>query len=111
MLNRTIQHYKVVSRLGGGGMGEVWRAEDQRLGRHVALKVLVNELLEDAVAAERFETEARLASAINHPHIVSVYEIGSIEEGRFIAMELVDGENLASLIASRRLRIEECVDW
>ncbi len=111
MLNRTVKHYRIVERLGEGGMGVVWRAEDLRLGRPVAFKVLAKGPVDDAAAAERFETEARLASAINHPHIVAVYDIGSMDEGRFIAMELVDGENLASLIAKRRLRINDCVEW
>lgn len=92
-------------------MGVVWRAEDLRLRRQVALKVLSKDLVEDAAAVERFEAEARLASAINHPHIVSVYDIGAIDGGRFIAMELVDGANLASIVAARRLRVDETVDW
>jgi Tol biopolymer transport system component len=111
VIGRTVQHYRIVERLGGGGMGVVWRAEDLRLRRQVAFKVLAKGLVEDVAAAERFESEARLASAINHPHIVAVYDIGSMDEGRFIAMELVDGENLASVLAKRRVRTDEAVEW
>jgi Tol biopolymer transport system component len=106
-----VEHYRLIERLGEGGMGVVWRAQDLRLGRPVAVKVLARHLLEDAGATERFETEARLASAINHPHLVSVYDIGSIDDGRFIAMELVDGENLAAVLSSRQLSLDEVVDW
>ena len=92
-------------------MGVVWLAEDTRLGRQVALKVLNRSLSDDPVALDRFETEARLASSIAHPHIVSIYDVGSIGEGRFIAMELVDGSNLDRLLATRRLRVDEVVEW
>src|SRR3989442_15030417 len=92
-------------------MGVVWLAEDTRLGRQVALKVLNRSLSDDPVALDRFETEARLASSIAHPHIVSIYDVGSIGEGRFIAMELVDGDNLDRLLATRRLRVDEDVEW
>src|SRR5713226_1388003 len=92
-------------------MGVVWLAEDTRLGRQVALKVLNQSLSADPAALDRFEAEARLASSISHPHIVSIYDVGSMGDGRFIAMELVDGDNLDRLLATRRLRIDEVVEW
>lgn len=111
MIGQTIQHYRVIGRLGEGGMGVVWLAEDIRLGRQVALKVLSTSLSADPAALDRFETEARLASSIAHPHIVSIYDVGSFGDGRFIAMELVDGQNLDRLLATRRLRVDEVVEW
>lgn len=92
-------------------MGTVWRAEDIRLGRQVALKVVSKELAADPEALDRFESEARLASSIAHPNIVSVYDVGSIDEGRFLAMELVDGDDLDTLLRARRLRVDEIVEW
>jgi Tol biopolymer transport system component len=111
VIGQTVQHYRVIGRLGEGGMGVVWLAEDTRLGRQVALKILNTSLSDDPSALERFETEARLASSIAHPHIVSIYDVGSIGDGRFIAMELVDGDNLDRLVATRRLRVDEVVEW
>lgn len=111
MIGQTVQHYRVIGRLGEGGMGVVWLAEDTRLGRQVALKVLSKALSDDPSALDRFETEARLASSIAHPHIVSIYDVGSVGDGRFIAMELVDGDNLDRLLAMRRLRVDEVVEW
>src|SRR5262249_33412420 len=92
-------------------MGTVWRAEDIRLGRQVALKVVGKELAADSQAMDRIESEPRLASSIAPPNIVSVYDVGSIDEGRFFAMELVDGDDLDTLLHIRRLRIPEIVEW
>lgn len=92
-------------------MGEVWRARDVRLSRLVALKILPSGLAADRSAVERFEAEARLASGINHPHIVAVYDVGAVDGAPYIAMELVDGENLASVLRSRRLANEEVTEW
>lgn len=92
-------------------MGEVWRARDVRLSRLVALKILSSGLVADRSAVERFEAEARLASGINHPHIVAVYDVGAVDGAPYIAMELVDGENLASVLKARRLAIEEVTEW
>ncbi|MGE3436466.1 MAG: protein kinase [Blastocatellales bacterium] len=98
-INSTISHYRIVSKLGAGGMGEVWLAEDTRLKRKVALKLLPAELTADADRVRRFEQEAQAASALNHPNIVTVHDIGECEAGRFIVMELVAGRTLRAVIA------------
>jgi serine/threonine protein kinase len=90
--------YEVLSPLGAGGMGEVWRARDTRLGREVAIKVLPEELASDRDRLSRFEQEARSASALNHPNIVTIYEIGSTGQVSYIAMELVDGRTLREIL-------------
>jgi serine/threonine protein kinase len=97
--NATLSHYRIVSRLGAGGMGEVWLAEDTRLDRRVALKLLPAEFTQDSERLRRFTQEAKAASALNHPNIISVYDIGECETGRFIVMELVSGRTLRSVIA------------
>src|SRR6266850_1691952 len=97
--NSIISHYRIVSKIGEGGMGEVWLAEDTRLGRKVALKLLPVEFTEDSERVRRFTQEAKAASALNHPNIISVYDIGESETGRFIVMEFVAGHTLRSVIA------------
>src|SRR6186713_2698181 len=94
-----LSHYRIVSKLGEGGMGEVWLAEDTRLGRKVALKLLPSELTQDSERVRRFTQEAKAASALNHPNIISVYDIGESEIGRFIVMEFVAGRTLRTVIA------------
>src|SRR5262245_39708955 len=92
-------HYHILARLGVGGMGEVWLAEDTRLDRKVALKLLPIELTQDAERVRRFTQEAKAASALNHPNIITVYDIGECEAGRFIVMEMVAGRTLRAIIA------------
>ncbi len=99
--------YEVLSPLGAGGMGEVWRARDTRLGREVAIKVLPAELSSDSDRLRRFEKEARAASSLNHPNIVTIYEIERIDSSSYIAMELVDGKTLREVLAAGLLAIRK----
>jgi len=109
--NTTLAHYTLISKIGAGGMGEVYRARDSRLARDVAIKLLPPEVSTDSDRLQRFEQEARATSALNHPNILTVYDIGTHEGSPYIVAELLEGEELRDRLDSGSIPLRKAIDY
>jgi serine/threonine protein kinase len=111
VIGKTVSHYRIIDTLGKGGMGIVYKAEDTRLGRTVAVKFLPDSLARDRIALDRFQREARAASALNHPNICTLYDVGDSDGHPFLVMEHMEGETLRDRISRAPLSLEELIEF